>query len=443
MDERLYELRAALQEDPSSRLFYQLGELLRRDGGYHEAVRVLRAGLDHHPRYVAAWVALGRAHAALDQYAEAEEAFARALEIDPENAVAAWGIGESAGHRGDWVRSVKALKLARALSPRDDRLESAIEEAEDHLAESGLLEPARPVAAVEAGLTTVPAARIQLPRPQLVELAEGDPFEVGVRGDTGVWMLGEDVFELPAPEPETPEWELEEEGAAPPVPLPASEPEPDESGWELEEGGPGPVHEAALPEGDHDWELGEPDMVAGQEAVEVAPEAAASTWELDEPTPPSGIPVGSGEEEEVPPPAEAAPEVDWESELAVDLAEVEAPTAEAPHWTAPEAVDFEPSEEEVTAETGWDPVEEIPLPTYTLARLAYDQGDLQLAERTLLGLLRRQPDSDEARELLDRVRAELRGPGEAVEAYDLSAAKVAALRGWMEAIRLASEQSRT
>ena len=89
MDERIAELRAELREDPTSRLFYQLGELLRREEAHEEAVRVLRAGLEHNPRYVAAWVALGRSLAALERHEEAEGACARALELDPENAVAA------------------------------------------------------------------------------------------------------------------------------------------------------------------------------------------------------------------------------------------------------------------------------------------------------------------------------------------------------------------
>ena len=60
MDYRIEQLRYLLREDPSSRIFFQLGELLRREGDAAEAVEVLESGLERHPRYVAAWVSLGR-----------------------------------------------------------------------------------------------------------------------------------------------------------------------------------------------------------------------------------------------------------------------------------------------------------------------------------------------------------------------------------------------
>ena len=120
MDYRIEQLRYQLREDPSSRLFFQLGEILRRDGQLDEAVGVLRRGLDVHPRYVAAWMALGRALRDRGDALGAERAFSRALELDPENQVAARLIGESAIDRAEWTRAVKALKLARALGTRDD-----------------------------------------------------------------------------------------------------------------------------------------------------------------------------------------------------------------------------------------------------------------------------------------------------------------------------------
>ena len=58
---RIADLQRDLAANPGSRQFYQLGELLRRDGHAAEAAEVLRSGLGHHPRYVAAWVSLGRA----------------------------------------------------------------------------------------------------------------------------------------------------------------------------------------------------------------------------------------------------------------------------------------------------------------------------------------------------------------------------------------------
>jgi hypothetical protein len=87
--------------------------------------------------------------------------------------------------------------------------------------------------------------------------------------------------------------------------------------------------------------------------------------------------------------------------------------------------------------------EGVPLPTMTLARLAIDQGDLDLAERTLRGVLEREPGHSEAAELLETLVA---GPPEkdsATEANDPSDARAEALQRWLDAVRLASERLKT
>ncbi|MCG6964484.1 MAG: tetratricopeptide repeat protein, partial [Acidobacteria bacterium] len=239
MDYRVEQLRYQLREDPTSRQFYQLGELLRREGELEESVAVLRAGLEHHPRYLAAWVALGRALFDLNAYDEAEAAFARALALDPQNAVAAQMVGRAAARRGEWERAVKGLTLALALGPRDDELEAELEEARSHLGPSQTAAPAAPAAEPEwvpepeaepetepetepeaepeAEPETEPetepeAEPAQEPEPpepappplpgpgpavraaEVAELSAEDPFAVEPRGDSGVFFATGDVF---------------------------------------------------------------------------------------------------------------------------------------------------------------------------------------------------------------------------------------------------------
>ncbi len=127
MDYRLEQLRFELREDPSSRIFFKLGEHLRREGELDEAVEILRRGLEEHPTYVSAWVSLGRA--LIDrgiESTEASTALGRALALDPENAVASRYAGEAAIANGEWVEAIKALKRARALSPHDEALDERI-----------------------------------------------------------------------------------------------------------------------------------------------------------------------------------------------------------------------------------------------------------------------------------------------------------------------------
>jgi hypothetical protein len=79
----------------------------------------------------------------------------------------------------------------------------------------------------------------------------------------------------------------------------------------------------------------------------------------------------------------------------------------------------------------------------TLARLAIEQGDLDLAERTLRGVLKREPGHSEAKELLETMIA---GPPEAdskAQPKERSDAKAEALQRWLDAVRLASERLKT
>jgi tetratricopeptide (TPR) repeat protein len=333
MDYRLEQLRFQLREDPSSRLFFQLGELLRKEGWLEEAVGVLEEGLEKHPRYVAAWVSLGRALLTQGEHERAEEVLERALELDPENGVAARVVGEAAIARGEWLRAVKALKLARGLSPQDAALDERIRFVEVRLGERGELEePSAP-------------DHSTAPEPGVVVLSSDDPFAAGSPGDTGVWTYSGDVFQ---------------------------------AGW-VEEEEPDEEPSEGLDE--------EPDEEPFEEPIE-EPE--------EEPSPP--------EEEEPPLQVEAdGPVDDPQPDLSADEDE-----------------------------------EEVPLPTMTLARLAIDQGDHELAEKTLGGLLARDPENFEAAELLESLTST--AVDHQAHPVDPTDHRVRALQGWLDRVRLASER---
>jgi len=94
MDYRLEQLRFELREDPSSRIFFKLGEHLRREGELDEAIEVLRTGLKEHDRYVAAWVSLGRAQLDNGDAEGARQSLERSLQLDPRTRL----------RRGPWAR---------------------------------------------------------------------------------------------------------------------------------------------------------------------------------------------------------------------------------------------------------------------------------------------------------------------------------------------------
>lgn len=127
MLERIVELRKELASHPTSRQFYQLGELLRRQGDAAEAAAVLHEGLEHHPRYVAAWVSLGRARVDLQDAVGAVSALDRALALDVSNPVAWRLMGEARLLSGDRPGALDAMEHALALVPGDQVLEAAVD----------------------------------------------------------------------------------------------------------------------------------------------------------------------------------------------------------------------------------------------------------------------------------------------------------------------------
>ncbi len=91
---RLDDLRRRVEKDPASIAFASLAEELRRAGEHDEAVRVCRAGLEHHPTYLSARVTMGRALVELRQFAEARNEFHHVLRAAPDNLLAQKGIYE-------------------------------------------------------------------------------------------------------------------------------------------------------------------------------------------------------------------------------------------------------------------------------------------------------------------------------------------------------------
>ncbi len=199
---RIAELQRELATHPGSRQFYQLGELLRREGRSREAADALRSGLAHHPRYVAAWVALGRACVDAGQAAEAVEGLEQALALDRQNPVAGRLLGEAYLALGDRPAALDAWKQCIELVPGDDVLQAAV----DGLSADLAAEPApEPAAAPPPAPTDTAKIVIQ---PLIKAAAEAPPAAPGTTGQAAVTTdVAEDLFpEAPALAPlETPD----------------------------------------------------------------------------------------------------------------------------------------------------------------------------------------------------------------------------------------------
>ena len=529
MNYRIERLRYQLREDPSSRVFLRLAELLQADGEGAEAVGVLRAGLEHHPRSAAAWVALGRGLRKQADDAGAAEALARAHALDPAQPLAARAVAEAAAATGDWPAAAAALARVRETAEREPGLDALIAEVDGRLAELEAAaaaerarlaeEQARREAEEEARRAAEAARRAEeearqaeeearraeqeaaevaarrallewrlRPPAEVLRISDGDPFgeltAAGVAaGESAgdVFAVREEATQVEEPPPVEEPLRVEE---VPPIEeLPPSI--VDETVVEsLREAAPAPaeaapeswadvatevaaVPELALAEPVEPTEpvAPSPQITAGElaelfEGAEGVAPQAETLDEIFERTPPPGLeedaaalvarvevtplPEAPIEDLEAPAPeswADLAAEFGAEPELepAVVVEETAAIAVAMPaEPAAPVALPAAPSHGpapglEHTREAG-----EGPLPTLTLARLAAHQGAWGLAVTTLERLLEREPGNLEAAAYL----AELQGaasPGGAAGPGS-APAKVAALRAWLDTIRLGSER---
>jgi tetratricopeptide (TPR) repeat protein len=130
---KIEELRFKVRTDPKSRLFFPLAEELRKVNQFGEAEQVLRTGLTNHPTYLSGWVSLGRVLREQKKDRDAVDAFAKALQLDPGNVVAARHLAEAYYAVGEKVESIKKYKLVHALMPSDQEVEAMIEQLEREL----------------------------------------------------------------------------------------------------------------------------------------------------------------------------------------------------------------------------------------------------------------------------------------------------------------------
>ena len=384
--DRIGELEKELGANPSSRQFYQLGELLRRDGRHRDACEALRRGLGFNPRYVAAWVSLGRASAQCEDYEGATDALRAALALDAQNPVAWRLLGEARLALGDRAGALVALRQSLQLAPGDGVLQAAV----DMLAAdpSPLVEftPEPP------GLASVAGA------------PPGDPFAAAALADETAGDVFADAFGAPAPLPRFESGVFSFSGASAPVAAPLA----------VE-----PAFAAAPLVGTVD---------------RVAPGAPPEVADLEEAFAAALAPA---------PPAE-------EASFAPSAAEATPVVEAAPAWTEPEpafallpepAVALPPEPPRVAPAPADLP--RGPMPTVTLARLYIQQQEFGLAAEVLEAVLDVLPDHQEARDLLDLVREIMEPLPDALPPLSLRERKIAALQRWLASLTLGRERAST
>ena len=115
-EERIRDLEQRMEAMPGSRIFVGLAEEYRRAGRYEDALNTLQKGLQAHPTYLSAQIALARLYQETWRTQEAIEAFLKVLAMDRENLVAAKALSELYENSRNPVEAIKKLKLYRAIS---------------------------------------------------------------------------------------------------------------------------------------------------------------------------------------------------------------------------------------------------------------------------------------------------------------------------------------
>ena len=417
--DRLTQLRNRWEADPSSRIFLQLAEEYRHQGRVKEALDVLDRGLKEHPGYLSALVAKGRCHLELGEPEPARTVLERVVKQDATQMVANKLLVRAYLDTGEPERARERLDLYSLLNDSDPEIEELSRRLRA-MEEPPQAQTPDPFQASDSPFSQVaPPGSSASPGPPP---PGGDIFDLGLPAPR---RASADVFELDAPAPvaipsrpaaapDDPFADLLAPAPAPPTATavaealpaqPAEEPEPEDvlfpglasrdsrrryldnlgaegiflldltpaepAVFEPEPPTPTVFEEPWIPE--------EP-VAAGAEIAEVVEVAEPEpVWAEPEPPP---VPV-EDEPTEIWSPVRPVQELQQEPAPVFDL--------EEPAPWAPEPVEPAPA-------AG-------PAATATLGELYLSQGHLGEAERIFHEVLRREPDSADARVGLERLAA--------------------------------------
>ncbi len=361
--DRIVQLRARWQNDPSSRIFLQLAEEYRHAGRVQEALGVLDAGLKEHPGYLSALVAKGRCLLELGDAGQARGVLERVVQQDATQMVANKLLVRAHLETGEPERAGQRLDLYTLLNDSDPEIEEL---------RRRVVAMSRAPEAPDGPRTQEPAERPRMDRetPESAD-AGSDVFDLGhgepVRPAAGV----ADVF--------GPDEAAGSQAPEPPPPPPPSEVPP-------------------------------PFAAAPAAAVPTAAAAAAAA------TVPRPRGEGNG--------SEPFPDLDPAHSVALYLAGLRAErifdfggTAEpatvavVPAAEAPVAPAAEPAAADQTP----------PMATATLGELYRRQGHLDEAERIFREVMAREPGNDAARQALAQLAGAAGGGDRPLDAAQLLA----------------------
>jgi thioredoxin-like negative regulator of GroEL len=212
--DRLTQLRARWQGDPSSRVFLQLAEEYRHLGRVQDALQVLESGLKEHPGYLSALVAKGRCLLELGDAGEARGVLERVVQQDATQMVANKLLVRAYLETGEPERAGQRLDLYSLLNDSDPEIAELRQRVvamsrpprvpdgprAEEPAERSRMDPTETAAPESAGAPS----RGEAPAPKMVPAGQATPtavevFDLRPAASARTFDAGDDVFGLGTP----------------------------------------------------------------------------------------------------------------------------------------------------------------------------------------------------------------------------------------------------
>ena len=303
-------------ENPLGLTFAPYAEACRKAGDFGKALELLEKGLAQHPNYVPAHIVRGRCFLDSQSDGEAEQAFLRAVELDPENVIALKSLADLAERAGRLPEAIRRLEqlldVDRSNEEARGQLDRVLELKAAPAAVAAPSEDSAPPPPPADAVSDEPAGPAteatdgeeSYENPTLIELAEAEPEHDDSPG-RNQWQVSNDSEAIRATEPQMGDIVL---GADPPDYAQASPGEPTDAAL-LEP----PLLAPLMPEVEEPFDvlLPPPPIEAEEETVPLPPEpepVESAVPEVEpEPEPePVSAPALMAEPERVPEPEPAA-----------------------------------------------------------------------------------------------------------------------------------------
>jgi len=127
-EEEVERIRQKLAENPKSRIFLQLAEIYRKNGKYDEAEEVLKNGLQVHPDYWTAKVALAKLYIEQNYQDKATQLLEEVTEKIPDNLLANQLLGDLYYERQEFTNALKYYNNVLSLNPQDESRAARVKE---------------------------------------------------------------------------------------------------------------------------------------------------------------------------------------------------------------------------------------------------------------------------------------------------------------------------